>query len=111
MGTTQTKCVAGVPPTITCATGFFGAPKEKTKALIGVDFRLIGEAPLLGIPIGIDPGFTYDAVAGSEAVQIPIYLFTDSSKNLSGGIRYDWTSTKHVSVVGVFASAALDILQ
>ena len=107
-GSSETRCLSAAPPAITCATGFFGAPSLKTKELAGIDYRYIGKA--FGMPFGVNPGFTYDGIDGSYAFQFPLYLFSDSNHHLTGGVRYDWTSTKHVSMVGVFASAAFGIL-
>jgi hypothetical protein len=110
-GVTQTKCKVTVSPNINCVTGFIGAPTTQDKALLSLDYRFVGSSlPIIGTRYGIDPGFTYDAKARSEAVQFPVYLMTDSSKNLTGGIRYDWTSTSHVSTVGLFVSAAFSLL-
>jgi len=104
MGVTQTKCInAGV----TCVNGFIGAPTLKDKALISFDMRWIPKP--FGIPIGFDPGVTYDAVADAEAFQFPVYFITDADHNLTGGVRYDWTSSTHISTVGVFVSAAFNV--
>jgi hypothetical protein len=112
MGMSQTKCKVTVSPAVSCVTGFIGAPTEKQKGLAEVDFRWIPEITVFGsvIPMGFDPGFTYDAIQHAEAIQFPIYLFTDPKKNLTGGIRYDWTSTNHQSIVGIFVSAAFGVL-
>jgi hypothetical protein len=105
-GMTQTKCINSGA---TCVNGFIGAPTLHDKALISGDIRWIGKLPGLDIPIGIDPGFTYDAIQDAEAVQFPIYLVSDANNQLTGGIRYDWTSTTHVSTVGLFVSTAFSI--
>lgn len=105
-GETQTKCL----PDLTCASGFIGAPVLKDKALISADFRwMVGRIEGVKIPFGIAPKITYDAIADSEAVQFPVYFVSDSDGKLSGGIRYDWTSTTHVSTVGIFVSTAFSL--
>lgn len=106
LGMPQIKCINSGA---TCVNGFIGAPTLQDKALLGGDFRW---TPKFGnIPIGIDPGFTYDALHGAEAVQFPIYLVADADNNLTGGIRYDWTSTTHISTVGVFVSSKFSIFE
>jgi hypothetical protein len=111
-GVTQTACKSSAAPVLSCVSGFIGAPTLANKELFEIDARWIPTVKLFGteFPVGFDPGITYDANADSEAVQFPIYLFTSDSKQLSGGIRYNWTSTNHQSVVGVFVSAAFGIL-
>ncbi|MBV9992603.1 MAG: hypothetical protein JOZ72_15090 [Alphaproteobacteria bacterium] len=109
-GTTQTKCINSGA---TCVNGFIGAPLLHDKALIGADIRWIGNLSAFGIPFGLDPGVTYDAIGGQTAVQVPLYLLTfkddKGAEHLSGGIRYDWTSTTHVSTVGIFVSTAFSL--
>jgi hypothetical protein len=105
-GMTQTKCINSGA---TCVNGFIGAPALQDKGLAGFDVRF---KPMIGnFTIGLDPGFTYDAINHAEAVQFPIYLVSDSTGNLTGGIRYDWTSTTHVSTVGIFVTSAFSIFQ
>jgi hypothetical protein len=108
-GLTQTKCINSGA---TCVNGFIGAPSFVQQGLATADFRWIDRGFKLGsatVPIGAQVMVTYDAIQNAEAVQVPIYLATDSSGNLKGGVRYDWTSTTHVSTVGVFVSTGFDI--
>ena len=107
-GSAKTECLTTTAPVTSCVNGFIGPPTRKERELLGVDLRFIGNA--FGVPIGVDPGVTYDARSHSEAIQFPIYFITDTSGGLTGGIRYDWTSEKHISVIGIFASAAFSIL-
>jgi hypothetical protein len=107
-GKTQVKCINSGA---TCVNGFIGAPTLQDKALLSFDFRWAGKLPVLNIQAGIDPGITYDAVADSEAFQFPLYLISDSDHHLTGGIRYDWTSTTHTSTVGIFVSSAFSIFE
>lgn len=109
-GQTQTKCInLGA----TCVTGFIGAPTLAEKGLATADLRWIDRALTIGtntVPIGAELLVTYDPIQNEEAVQVPIFLAADKDRNLKGGIRYDWTSTSHISTVGVFVSAGFDIL-
>jgi hypothetical protein len=90
-----------------CVTGFIGAPVRTEKALITGDFRWIGAFGTH--PIGLDVSVTYDPITDAESVQIPLYLMTDGSGALTGGLRYNWSSESHLSTIGVFASTAFDI--
>ena len=104
MGTTRTKCINSGA---TCVNGFIGAPALRDRALLSFDLRWIPKP--FGIPIGFDPGVTYDAVADAEAFQFPVYFMTDADHNLTGGVRYDWTSATHTSTVGLFVSTAFNV--
>jgi hypothetical protein len=104
---TKTLCPAGTAP-VTCVTGAFGAPQHTDKALIAAEWRWFGQ--IFSLPtIGLDPMVTYDAVSGAYAFDLPIYLFNDGKNNLTGGVRVDWTSVRHDTVVGVFVSKAFSI--
>jgi len=104
---TKTVCPAGGSGPVTCVNGAFGPPKTTDKALVAGELRWFGQVDHL--PIGVDPMVTYDAASGAYAFDLPVYLFSDGKDNLTGGIRYDWTSVKHASVVGVFIAKAFNI--
>ena len=109
-GQMQVLCPASAGKAVKCVNGYIGDPLLVDKQLIGADFRYIASPGPLPFPIGVDPAFTYDAHAGTYAVQVPLYLVANSSKSLAGGIRYDWTSDKHESIIGVFVSTSLCLL-
>jgi hypothetical protein len=73
-----------------------------------LEFRTFATTSILPT-IGIAPIVTYDAVAGSYAVDFPVYLVSDGKNGLTGGVRFDWTSIKHVAVFGVFVSKAFNV--
>jgi hypothetical protein len=108
---TQTVCQAAASGSgLKCVTGAIGPPGTTNKYLATVDFRHIWTWKLIGAPIGIDPTFTYDLHSHVYGFEVPIYVVANDSKSLTGGLRYDWTSDKHQSVVGVFVASAFCIL-
>jgi outer membrane receptor protein involved in Fe transport len=106
---TQTLCPGGATGVLACVTGFIGAPKRQQQELLAAGVRYIGETPW-GLPIGVGPSVTYETRSKAYAVQVPIYLVADKDKNLTGGIRYDWTSDTHHSTVGIFLTSAFSVL-
>jgi hypothetical protein len=109
-GKMQTLCPTKGNPVLKCINGYIGAPTEKDKDLLSLEARYISPPGKFPIPFGIDPTVTYDAHSGVYGVEVPIYVVANASKSLTGGIRYDWTSDKHQSVVGVFVASAFCIL-
>jgi hypothetical protein len=107
-GSGKIQCKTTTAPITSCVSGFIGSPNRTDRTLLSTDLRFIVSP--LGFPIGFDPKVTYDAHQRSEAVQFPIYFISDASGGLAGGIRYDWNSEKHISVIGIFASAAFDVV-
>jgi len=108
-GKMETLCPTTGKTVLKCINGYIGAPLEVQKDLIGVELRYIA-SDKMPIPFGVDPSFTYDAKSSVYGFSVPLYVFVDKSKNLTGGIRFDWTSDKHQSVIGIFASSAFCIL-
>ena len=102
-GMTSTTCLSSD----NCATGFIGAPVLTHQALITSDMRWIGSFGKH--PLGAELKVTYDPIGNTEAVELPVYLMTDDKGGLTGGVRYDWTSTNHISTVGVFVSSAFSL--
>jgi hypothetical protein len=109
-GQTQTLCPPTGSPVLKCVSGYINAPVETEKDLIGLDYRYISPPGAFPIPIGVNPAFTYDARSGVYGVQVPIYIVVNKAKSLTGGVRYDWTSDKHQSIVGVFVASAFCVL-
>ncbi len=110
-GTAQVLCPLTGVVVLKCINGFVGAPTQRVKDLMTVDLRSLVKLPsAFQLTLGLDPAVTYDAAANSYAVQFPIYFLKDATNGLSGGIRYDWTSSQHVSVVGVFVASSFCVL-
>jgi len=109
-GQAQVLCKPGGTPFISCINGFIGHPVRGEQHLFTADYRYISPDTLLSIPVGIDPTFTYDAASGEYGFQLPVYVIPNKAKGLTGGLRYDWTSDKHHSVVGVFVTSAFCVL-
>ncbi|HEY2707127.1 MAG TPA: hypothetical protein VGI95_03670 [Caulobacteraceae bacterium] len=105
--TSKTLCPAGPAP-VTCVTGSLGPPSHDSKLLIAAEWRWFGRVASLP-SFGVDPMVTYDALSGAYAFDLPVYLLNDATHNLTGGIRVDWTSVKHRTVVGVFVTKAFNI--
>lgn len=109
-GDKEVVCPPSSGANVTCVDGYIGPPQRQVKHLFSADWRFIAPTSLFSIPIGIDPGVTYDAKSHEYAFQFPIYIATNSSKGLTGGVRYDYTSKKKESIFGVFVSAAFCVL-
>ncbi|MGH6644045.1 MAG: hypothetical protein ACREE0_01440 [Phenylobacterium sp.] len=58
----------------------------------------------------MNPTATYDAQSGEYGFQLPVYVLNSKTKGLTAGVRYDWTSEKHKSVVGIFVTSAFCVL-
>lgn len=104
VGQTQILCPSVTSGFSKCVSGFIDAPDKDHKDLFTFDYKMVGKS------FAIDPAITYDAHSHEYGIQIPIYLLPNSSKFFTGGIRYDWNSEKHESVVGVFVSSPLCII-
>jgi hypothetical protein len=109
-GKMQTLCPTTGTTVLKCVAGYINPPLRQDKDLFALDYRYISPPGTFPIPIGIDPGVTYDANSGAYGFQLPIYVIADKSKNLTGGLRYDWTSDKHESVVGIFVTSGFCVL-
>ncbi len=106
-GQTEILCPLATTGPVNCVSGYVGAPAKKDKHLIGVGYKLIlPESGWIGVPFAINPAVTYDAASHEYGFQFPLYIMPNGSKYLTGGIRYDWTSRKHQSVLGIFVSSA-----
>jgi len=106
-GQTRTQCLVAD----NCVTGFIGAPVLTHSGLLSGDLRWIDKIGLGAkqYPIGAELKVTYDPIRDAEAVQVPIYFATDNNGALTGGVRYDWQSDRHVSTIGVFVSSAFNL--
>jgi hypothetical protein len=108
-GQMHVLCPPTGSPVLKCVNGYIGAPTAAYKSLITGEVRYITK-DLFSRPFGIDPTVTYDANSRAYGVEVPIYVIADTSKTLTGGVRYDWTSAKHESVVGIFVASAFCIV-
>jgi hypothetical protein len=109
-GQKQILCPPSGSPNLVCINGYVGAPTLTKKDLITLDYRYLTAKGPLGFPVGINPTATYDAASGVYGFQLPIYLVVDPKKALTGGLRYNWTSDEHKSVVGIFVTSAFCVL-
>jgi hypothetical protein len=109
-GEKQTLCPPSGSPNLVCINGYVGAPKRTNTDLITLDYRYLSPKGRAGVPWGINPAATYDLESDKYGFQVPIYLILDSKKALTGGLRYDWTSDEHKSVVGIFITSAFCVL-
>ena len=109
--TSKTMCPEslGSKP-VTCQTGSFGAPALQVKSLIAIEAKWIfATNPNWIVPqVGIDPKFTYDTHARQYGVDVPIYVLSNGSKGLTGGIDVGWSNTAHATV-GLFLNQPLQV--
>ncbi len=108
-GATSNLCPVEAVSILTCVTGYVGHPLLTDKQLATAEFRYIN-GHTLPFSFGVAPAFTYDLQSGIYSFAVPVYLIADETKALTGGLRYDWTSDKHESVVGIFVTSAFCIL-
>ena len=109
-GEKQVRCPPSGSPNLVCINGYVGAPSRTKKDLFTLDYRYLTASGPFGFPVGINPTATYDAATDAYGFQLPVYLVVDSKKALAGGVRYDWTSDEHKSIIGIFVTSAFCVL-
>ena len=109
---TSALCPGGSGPQV-CPTGPIGPPTHADAYLIsaGVRYRhALPEGSLLSA-IALSPTLTYDAHSKDVGVDVPVYLVPDSDGNLTGGLRFGWSSNKSKAVIGVFVGSKFGLNQ
>ncbi|MBS0254236.1 MAG: hypothetical protein JSS36_03235 [Proteobacteria bacterium] len=111
-GDTGTLCPGGTGPQ-QCQTGAIGAPKASDSYLFSAGIRArydLGEHALIPA-IALSPSVTYDAHSHDVGLDLPVYLVPDSDGNLTGGLRFGWTSDKNKFVAGIFVGSKFGLNQ
>ena len=109
---TAALCPGGSGPQV-CPTGPIGPPTRADAYLIsaGVRYRhALPEGSVIAA-IAMSPTITYDAHSKDVGVDVPVYLVPDSDGNLTGGLRFGWSSSKNKAVIGVFVGSKFGLNQ
>ncbi len=88
-----------------CEANRFAGPEDDNESAAFIEFRrqFSKESFLKAMQIK----FSYDFEENEPEIDIPLYLFSDSKKNLNGGVRVTWQEKNDISV-GLFVGAAFD---
>jgi hypothetical protein len=97
--------VSGV--STTCLNAPVGAPEDKEKLLVGLEWRSLVPISKKG-PIqnlGVSAQLLYDERSDDWGVDVPIYFATDEKGKLIGGVRLGYKSDDDDFKIGVFVGA------
>lgn len=106
-----TFCPVGGPTPVKCATGPFGPPVTE------IDHKLRGTVRYAGSlktskngtsPIGAELVAAYDFHDKTWGVELPVYLFVDKDKSLTGGVRGAYDSKEDDFQFGIFIGKSFD---
>jgi hypothetical protein len=107
---------AGNP--VRCVTGA-GAPPTRDESLkfaAGIRHQFMSKGKLL--PLAIAPLVTYDALDDEWGVDLPVYFLSDSTGNLTGGMRLGYLNEKDQSgrrkddiTLGLFVGLSFSLFQ
>lgn len=100
----------GTTPT-QCLTGPGGAPTLNEKLLGSIEYRRLfdlGEGGILN-SIGASIQVTYDALNNDFGIDLPIYLAPNDKGQLTGGIRFGFTTKENDFLVGIFVGSAFSL--
>lgn len=111
----STYCpTSGTGPTVKCTVGSFGPPTlEIDRKLIG-RIRFTGDVPLgkdEKTPFGIELSGAYDFHDKTWGLEMPVYVFVDKEKGLTGGLRGAYDSKEDDFQLGVFIGKTFNFLE
>jgi len=96
---------------LSCLTGPIGEP-TRTNRLIGsfeYRHRIVFPEGALIPGLGLSTQISYDALNNEFGVDVPIYLIAASDGQLTGGLRFGYTSEEDDFVVGIFVGTAFSL--
>lgn len=100
--TTQCRPIAD-SINLDCLTGPSGVPVDNDARLLGVEARRQFSR------FGISPSIRYDFEKEVLAADFPVFLWQDSKKQLTGGVRAGWRNDTDDLVFGLFVTSPFSL--
>ena len=83
-------------PALECRTAPIGPPAVTTRPLVTLELRRY----VIRHKAAVAPRVAFDVKSHTTSVSVPVYVFTNTSANLSGGVKLAWNSrTRDVTAV------------
>jgi len=101
-----TRCPqpATAPGPVECVTGSFDKPSEKSSNVITLEGRA-----LFAGDMGMSISVARDLTKKVTSVEVPIYLMTNVTGALTGGLKVNWDSDTKKTVFGVFVGVPFNV--
>lgn len=93
---------------LNCVNGANGAPSDNKNRIISLEIRK--PLSLANVAMAVSPKITHDIKDSATKFTMPIYLFQDSKKNLTGGVSTNWSNADHKWTFGVFVGSSFGLL-